>query len=145
MGQPHANGNFSATVLFVDDEEHILSAIRRNFRSSGYRIILANSAAAGLEALERDHVDVVVSDMRMPGMDGAQFLEQVAIRWPHTVRVVMTGYADLASTTHAITKGRIFRTIDKPWASADVQRVIAEALATQRHSPNAVPDHGSTP
>ena len=119
------------TVLFVDDEEHILSAIRRTFRSSGFRILVANSAAAGLKALERDHVDVVVSDMRMPEMDGAQFLEQVATRWPHTVRVVMSGYADLASTMHAITHGRIFRSIEKPSASADVQRVITEGLAAQ--------------
>ena len=62
------------TVLFVDDEQNILNALKRLFRAEGYRILTANGGAEGLEVFGQEHVDLVVSDMRMPGMSGAQFL-----------------------------------------------------------------------
>ncbi|MDB5790775.1 MAG: chemotaxis protein CheY, partial [Massilia sp.] len=75
----------AGTILCVDDEPNILSALRRLFRSQGYEVLTAQSAREGLAVLEARPVDVVISDMRMPGMDGVQFLEQARARWPDTL------------------------------------------------------------
>lgn len=102
------------TLLLVDDEPSILSALRRLFRPCGYRILTAESGAGGLELLERENIDLVISDMRMPVMDGAQFLERVRGGWPRVVRILLTGYADITSTVNAINKGAIYRYIPSP-------------------------------
>ncbi|MFC5302545.1 HD domain-containing phosphohydrolase [Azospira restricta] len=115
-------------LLCVDDEPNILSSLRRLLRSSGYQVTLANSGAEGLEALAKEEADLVISDMRMPVMDGAQFLDQVRQRWPDTVRILLTGYADIASTVAAINRGEIFRYIAKPWDDEEVLQTIRKAL-----------------
>ena len=119
-------------LLFVDDEAAILSALRRLFRPEGYRILLAESAAAGLAILETEPVDLVVSDMRMPGMDGAQFLEQVRLRWPQVVRMLLTGYADIGSTIAAINRGEIHRYIAKPWEDHEMLLSVRDGLDRRR-------------
>lgn len=116
------------TLLCVDDEANILSALKRLFRSQGYTILTATSGKAGLELLEKEHVDLVISDMRMPEMNGAQFLEQVKSRWPDTVRLLLTGYAEISATVDAINKGGIYRYISKPWEDADMVILVKEAL-----------------
>lgn len=120
------------TLLLVDDEASILSALRRLFRPQGYRILTAESGAAGLEILERETVDLIISDMRMPEMDGATFLKQVRQRWPQIMRILLTGYADISSTVAAINEGEIYRYIAKPWDDSEIQTVVREALARQR-------------
>ncbi len=117
-----------ATLLFVDDEQNILASLKRLFRPLGYTIHTANGGAEGLSVLEKEPVDVVVSDMRMPDMDGAQFLEQVATRWPDTVRILLTGYADIASTVAAVNKGGIWKYINKPWDDTDLKQSVHNAL-----------------
>lgn len=117
-----------ATILFVDDETNILSALKRLFRPLGYRIITAESGAAGLLVLEENTVDLVISDMRMPEMNGAQFLEQVRQKWPDAVRILLTGYADVGSTIAAINKGEIYRYIAKPWDDNDIVLTVRHAL-----------------
>lgn len=121
-----------ATLLFVDDESSILSALRRLFRPHGYKILTAESGAAGLVVLEQEPVDLVISDMRMPEMDGAQFLEQVRARWPATMRLLLTGYADVTSIINAINKGEIYRHISKPWDDNDIQLIVQKALEHKR-------------
>lgn len=116
------------TLLFVDDEANILASLKRLFRPFGYRIFTAESGAQGLEIMERETVDLVVSDMRMPEMSGAQFLEKVRARWPDTVRILLTGYAEIASTIDAINKGQIYRYISKPWNDNDIGLIIKHAL-----------------
>ncbi len=116
------------TLLFVDDEANILSSLKRLFRPLGYRILTAESGAQGLEIMEREAIDLVVSDMRMPGMNGAQFLEQVNERWPETVRMLLTGYAEIGATIDAINKGHIYRYISKPWEDNDIVLAIRHAL-----------------
>ncbi|MEG2034336.1 MAG: ATP-binding cassette domain-containing protein, partial [Janthinobacterium sp.] len=96
------------TILCVDDEPNILSSLRRLFRPHGYRVLTADGGAAGLALLESETVDLVISDMRMPHMDGAQFLAQVRQRWPGTIRLLLTGYADIQSILDAINQGEIF-------------------------------------
>lgn len=117
-----------ATLLFVDDEANILSALNRLFRPFGYRILTAESGAQGLEIMAREAVDLVISDMRMPEMNGAQFLEKVRERWPETIRILLTGYADIASTVDAINKGQIFRYFSKPWEDRDIVVDVKHAL-----------------
>lgn len=117
-----------ATLLFVDDEANILAALKRLFRLFGYRILTAESGAQGLEIMAREAVDLVISDMRMPEMNGAQFLEKVRERWPETIRILLTGYADIASTVDAINKGQIFRYFSKPWEDRDIVVDVKHAL-----------------
>lgn len=119
------------TILCVDDEENILSALRRLFRGKGYRVLTAASGAAGLQVLEGEHVDLVISDMRMPEMDGAQFLQQVRARWPGTLRLLLTGYSDIHSIIEAINCGEIYRYITKPWDDHDILLVVRQALETR--------------
>ena len=120
------------TLLLVDDEPSILSALRRLLRPAGYKIHTAESGMAGLEILEREAIDLVISDMRMPEMDGAKFLEQVRNRWPETIRILLTGYADVTSTIAAINRGEIYRYISKPWDDNDLALIVREALERRR-------------
>ena len=120
------------TLLFVDDEPGILSALRRLFRPHGYRILIAESGEAGLEILGKESVDLVISDMRMPVMDGATFLKAVRGRWPDIMRILLTGYADITSTVAAINEGEIYRYISKPWDDNEIVIVVREALARRQ-------------
>ncbi|WP_246264417.1 HD domain-containing phosphohydrolase [Aromatoleum toluvorans] len=120
------------SILLVDDEASILSSLRRLLRPSGYTIHLAESGKAGLEVLEREHIDVVISDMRMPEMDGAQFLEHVRTRRPEVIRLLLTGYADMSSTIDAINRGEIYRYIAKPWDDNDLMLILRDALERRR-------------
>jgi len=121
-----------ATILCVDDEPNILSSLRRLLRKDGHKILVAGSGAEGLQLLETEPVDLVISDMRMPEMDGAQFLEQVFARWPNTKRILLTGYADAAATIAAINRGKIFRYVSKPWNDGELIITVQQSLA-HRH------------
>lgn len=120
------------TVLLVDDESSILSSLRRLFRPDGYRVLTAGSGAEGLAVLERETVDLIISDMRMPEMDGAQFLEQARARWPNSLRILLTGYADISSTINAINRGEILRYIAKPWDDNEIRLVVRDAFERKR-------------
>ena len=116
-----------ATLLCVDDEANILSALKRLFRPHGYRVLTALSGEQGLKLLGETGVDLVISDMRMPEMDGASFLEQVRQRWPDTMRILLTGYSDITSTIAAVNRGEIYRYIAKPWLDDDVLLAVRQA------------------
>lgn len=120
------------TLLLVDDEPGILSSLRRLFRPHGYRILIAESGAAGLAILEKETVDLVISDMRMPEMDGATFLKAARQRWPQMMRILLTGYADITSTVAAINEGEIYRYITKPWDDSEIVIVVRQAIERQR-------------
>lgn len=128
MNESHA----VPTLLLVDDEASILSSLRRLLRPQGYTLHLASGGGAALEILEREHVDLVISDMRMPEMNGAQFLEKVRDRWPDTTRILLTGYADVGSTIDAINRGEIYRYISKPWDDTDLLLIVRHALDQKR-------------
>lgn len=116
------------TILCVDDEPNILSALRRLFRPQGYTVKVAGSGAEGLAVIDAEQVDLIISDMRMPGMDGAAFLAEACKRQPDAVRLLLTGYADMESTIAAINAGHIARYISKPWNDQDVLLTVREAL-----------------
>lgn len=119
------------TVLCVDDEPNILAAIRRVFRGTGYRVLVAEGGQQALQLLGSEPVHLVISDMRMPVMDGAQLLEQVRQQWPAVTRMLLTGYADVTSTIAAINRGEIFRYITKPWNEDELLLAAREALERQ--------------
>ena len=116
------------SVLFVDDEKSVLLALRRLCRSTGWEIYTAESGAEGLAIIAEQAIDLVVSDMRMPQMNGAEFLEQVYIRSPSTVRVLLTGYSEIESTIAAINKGQIFSYCTKPWDNDELKAVLQRAV-----------------
>lgn len=118
----------SAKILCVDDEPNILSSLRRLFRAKGYQVIIAESGKQGLEILNSEPVDLVISDMRMPEMDGSQFLEQVRLKWPDYIRILLTGYSEVHSIISAINRGEIHRYIAKPWDENDLLLVVKQAL-----------------
>lgn len=121
-----------AQVLFVDDERPILNSLKRLFRPTNHKIHIANSGSEGLSLLESNDIDVVISDMRMPSMDGAEFLGAVAERWPDTARMLLTGYADLSSAIDAINSGAISRYLTKPWQDDDIVLCIEQAIESKR-------------
>lgn len=124
--RPPADGVW--TVLCVDDEANILSALKRCLRNAGYDVLTASSGDQALALLAHMPVDLVLSDMRMPGMDGAQLLEQVHTRWPQVVRLLLTGQADIDATVAAINRGRILRYLRKPWDEAELLGALAEGV-----------------
>jgi CheY-like chemotaxis protein len=119
-----------ARILCVDDEPRILEGLSLHVRRR-YEVTTASSGAAGLDLLRRGDVfAVVVSDMRMPGMDGAAFLSKVRQLIPDTVRILLTGQADMASAIAAVNEGQIFRFLTKP-CSPVVLLGALEAAVTQ--------------
>ncbi|XOZ32887.1 HD domain-containing phosphohydrolase [Halomonadaceae bacterium KBTZ08] len=119
-------------ILFVDDEEAILNSLRRLMRRHDYDCWFASSGREGLAILEQTPIDLVVSDMRMPEMDGAQFLTEVRNRWPFTVRFLMTGYADMSATIDALNLGGINRYVSKPWDNEALIEAIEEGLRIRK-------------
>jgi response regulator RpfG family c-di-GMP phosphodiesterase len=122
----------SAVLLFVDDEPNVLKALRRLFHSEGYTIHLAEGGAEGLDILRQHAVDLIISDMRMPEMSGAEFLARAVEQWPETVRILLTGYSDLQSTIDAVNKGRIFSYCNKPWNDEELKLLVRNALEQKR-------------
>lgn len=120
------------TVLAVDDEPNILAALRRLLRNTGWRLLTAGSAAEALAQLAVEPVDAVLSDMRMPGMDGVQLLERVSLGWPRTARLLLTGQADLGSTIEAINRGRLHRFISKPWNDDELLLTLRQVAENQQ-------------
>ena len=116
------------TVLLVDDEENILKSLRRTLRRSDVDIVTATSGREALYIMENTDVDLVISDMRMPEMSGAEFLTHAARQYPDTIRILLTGYADLESTVAAVNEGKISRYLNKPWDDDEIRQVVEESL-----------------
>lgn len=121
-----------SAILLVDDEANVLKALRRLFHNESYTVHFASSGAEGLEILQHNIIDLVISDMRMPEMNGAEFLTQVYAQWPDTIRILLTGYADFQSTIDAVNKGRIYNYCNKPWNDEELKLLVRNALE-QKH------------
>jgi diguanylate cyclase (GGDEF)-like protein/PAS domain S-box-containing protein len=116
------------TLLVVDDEPNILSAIRRLLRGENFRVLTARSAQEGLELLAKDAVQVILSDQRMPGMSGTDFLGRVKELHPDTVRIVLSGYAELDSIIRAVNTGALYKFLTKPWEDEQLREHIRDAF-----------------
>lgn len=125
-------------ILFVDDEKEILLTLRALFRQQ-YRVFTAESGKAALDIIRRERIHVIVCDQRMPQMLGHELLRQVKELSPHTVRLLLTGYADMASIVHSINEGEVFRFIHKPWDNGELRAVIDNAANIARRSMEPVP------
>jgi CheY-like chemotaxis protein len=122
----------SATVLFVDDEPHLLDGIARSLRNH-FTVRTAISAAEGLRLLKaHGPFAVVVSDMRMPEMNGAQFLAKVREASPDTVRIILSGQSDMQQTIAAVNEGNIFRFLSKPCDSQSLLAAVATGIEQHR-------------
>lgn len=121
-----------ARILFVDDEPQILKSIRRHFLDEPYEVLTASSAKEGLKMLEDTPAEVVVSDYRMPEMNGGEFLKRVSEQWPETSRLVLSGHADLSAVITAINDGEIFKFIGKPWNDHELKNAVHDGVEKYR-------------
>jgi len=115
-------------ILCVDDERNILVSLKRLFRKENYEILIAESGAEGLEIIQHEKVDLIVSDMRMPNMDGAEFLSKVKKLQPNIPSILLTGFSDQDSTIRAINEGQISAYVSKPWEDNDIKLKIRSLL-----------------
>jgi len=116
------------TLLLVDDEANILSALKRLLRRDGHQILTANNGAEGLKILAEHRVDIILSDQRMPGMTGVDFLRAAKALYPDTIRIVLSGYTELQSVTDAINEGAVYRFLTKPWDDDALREQINKAI-----------------
>jgi DNA-binding NtrC family response regulator len=115
-------------ILIVDDEENILSALKRLFRRENYEIHTATSGEEGLAIMDRHEVDLIISDLKMPFMNGVEFLTKAKEKNPGALRIMLTGHADLKSVINAIDQGEVYRFLLKPWNDDDLKMTIKQAL-----------------
>jgi eukaryotic-like serine/threonine-protein kinase len=132
-----------ARVLFVDDDERILNAVRAVFRQE-YDVLTAISGEAALEVVNAGGVHVVISDQRMPGMTGVELLRKVRANAPNAVRMLLTGYADLASLVGSINEGEIFRFVKKPWDNDELRKDVSDAVMIALELAEAAPPTAPT-
>jgi serine/threonine-protein kinase len=136
-----------ARILFVDDDERILNAVRALFRQD-YEVTTAEGGEAALEALKTLDFHVIVSDQRMPGITGVELLRQARTLAPNAVRMLLTGYTDLAALVGSINQGEIFKFVMKPWDNEEIRKAMAEAarigveLAATSPAAGAAPEAG---
>ncbi len=116
------------TLLIVDDEEYILTALKRLLRRDGYRILTANGAADAFRLLALNKVQVIVSDQRMPELTGTEFFGRVKDMYPDTIRIVLSGYTELKSVIDAVNRGAIYKFLTKPWDDAALREHIRDAF-----------------
>ncbi len=116
-------------ILVVDDEEMVLVSIKSFLMlETDYEVITCKGPAAGLEVVKERTIDLVISDYLMPEMDGISFLMQVKLLQPHTIRILLTGYADKENAIKAINEVGLYQYIEKPWQNADLLLVIKNGL-----------------
>ena len=116
------------TILIVDDEEKVLKAITRTLRKENYNIFSANGGEAGLKLLEMREFDLVMSDQKMPGMEGLTFLQRVKAEQPRTLTIMLTGENDIQVAMQAINDAGVYKFIMKPWDDDDLKITIRRAL-----------------
>jgi len=121
----------TAKLLLVDDEKNILRSLKRVLRHEPWDLTTVNSGEEALAAMAEQKFDLVISDARMPGMDGPTLLAEIRRKYPWCVRILLTGYADITSTISAINDGQIYRYISKPWDDDELRLIIRQALAFQ--------------
>ena len=116
-------------ILCVDDEKNVLRALCRLFMDDDYEVLTAGSGKEGLKILEEhQNIQLIISDYRMPEMDGVEFLKHACERSPETIRIVLSGYADTAAVVAAINEGQIYKFIPKPWNDDELKVTINKAI-----------------
>jgi len=134
LGKDTGMTNSHYNILLVDDEEAVLKSLRRTLRNSDYKIyIFTEPQAALLEAEHRDY-DLVISDYRMPRMDGVSFLRKLIVLQPEIRRIMLSGYSDMRAVMAAINEVGIYKFLTKPWKDAELRQIVADSLIKDKHS-----------
>ncbi|MBB3178987.1 response regulator [Variovorax sp. Sphag1AA] len=120
-----------ASLLFVDDNPRVINLVNMMFRGA-YQVHTASSGAAALEIIDAHPVDVIVSDERMPAMRGNELLAEVRRRSPSTIRLLVTGYSELAALVGSLNSGDVFRFVNRPWNPEELKRAVLEAVVASR-------------
>jgi type II secretory ATPase GspE/PulE/Tfp pilus assembly ATPase PilB-like protein/FixJ family two-component response regulator/RNA polymerase subunit RPABC4/transcription elongation factor Spt4 len=115
-------------ILFVDDEPNVLKSMLRIFRQENYGLLTAGSAQEALSKLSQNQVQVVISDHRMPEMNGTDLLREIKKRYPAIIRIMLTGYADVDAVMGAVNDGAVYKFITKPWNDDDLRLTVSLAL-----------------
>jgi two-component system, probable response regulator PhcQ len=115
-------------ILLVDDEPHVTEALKRALHKEPYEVLSAGSADDALEILARQPVDVVISDEMMPGILGSELLAMVYRKYPDTIRIILTGHANLEAALRAINEGQIYRFLIKPCNEMELRVTIRQAI-----------------
>ncbi|RYZ56229.1 MAG: response regulator [Sphingobacteriales bacterium] len=113
-------------ILYVDDEINNLVSFKATFRVK-YNVHTAISASDATKLLEKHDFEIIITDQRMPGMTGVEFLESILEKYPEPMRILLTGYADLNAVIDAVNKGKIFHYLSKPWNEAELDETINRA------------------
>lgn len=119
---------YTNTILFVDDEQGVLKSLKRLLRKEEYNILTASSGKEGLNLLEDNNVQVVISDQRMPEMTGTEFLAEVKKEFPDTIRIILSGYTDVDVVINTINEGNIYKFFHKPWNDQSLILEIRQAF-----------------
>ena len=118
------------SILVVDDERDVLEALYDTFVEK-YNVFMANSAQEALEILKNNHVDLIMSDQRMPDTTGVELLAEVEEKYPHLGKILLTGYSDLPAVVDAINKGSVDKYLSKPWNDTEITHVVLEVMNTR--------------
>lgn len=119
------------TVLLVDDDAHVLNSIRRVLHKEDYRLLTASGGMEALDIMRENHVNVVLTDLGMMGMDGIDLLTEIKRLYPETIRLVISGSSDSETILNAINSGNIYRYITKPWNDMELKILVKQALDIQ--------------
>jgi DNA-binding NtrC family response regulator len=129
MDKPSRPNARPVTLLIVDDEPAILKALQRIVRDEGYRVLTAPDGEEALRMVAAEPVDVVLSDMDMPGMNGLDLMVRLRRNHPAAVRLLLTGRGTLAAAVGAINDGEVYRFMTKPWDIDELREVLRQAAA----------------
>lgn len=113
-------------VLYVDDERNNLVSFKANFRID-FEVFIAESADEGKLLLEKNKINVIITDQRMPIKTGVEFLEEVMKDYPDPVRILLTGYTDMETVIEAVNKGKIYQYVRKPYVAEELKKLIQDA------------------
>jgi response regulator RpfG family c-di-GMP phosphodiesterase len=124
--------NIEYTILFVDDEKSVLNSLKRLLRKENYKILTAPNGNKGFNILRSHEVQVVISDHRMPGMNGTEFLAEVKKEFPDIIRIILSGYTDIDALIDTINEGNIYKFFHKPWNDNNLILEIRQACEHYR-------------
>jgi signal transduction histidine kinase len=122
-----ANKDLQLNLLIIDDEPDIVRALTRQFRRK-YNVFSTTDPMAGVSIMEKEYIQVVLSDQRMPGMTGIDFFSHIKNKYPEALRLILTGYSDIEAVIGAINEGQVFRYVTKPWNPEELETIIKEAF-----------------
>src|ERR1700743_4014251 len=114
-------------VLYIDDEINNLNSFKASFRRD-FEIYTAQSAREGRKILDSYEIGVIITDQRMPGITGIEFLESILTIYPDTIRILLTGFSDMNAVMDAINRGQVYKYLVKPWQNEELKLYIQNAL-----------------